>query len=73
MNTVDQVETFMLKHGEAIVDTMGAEVDRIERNLKVSYQLNSSAVQPQNKLSTLLLNQVHLVLFLHKSVTGFRR
>ena len=25
----------MLKHGENIVDRVGAEIDRIERNLKV--------------------------------------
>ena len=35
LNTPEQVELFMLKHGEAIVDMLGAEVDRIEQNLKV--------------------------------------
>ena len=28
------LETFLLKHGEQMVDCLGAEVDRIERNLK---------------------------------------
>ena len=37
LNSPNQVETFMLKHGEAIVDTLGAEVDRIEQNLKVTH------------------------------------
>ena len=35
MNTSEELETFMLKHGENIVDTLGGEVDRIEKNLKV--------------------------------------
>ncbi|CAG7838386.1 unnamed protein product [Allacma fusca] len=30
----EELETFMLKHGEAIVDTLGAEIDRIEQKLK---------------------------------------
>jgi len=29
-----QLEAFLLKHGEQMVDCLGAEVDRIERNLK---------------------------------------
>ena len=33
--TIDDLETFMLKHGENIVDMLGAEVDRIEANLRV--------------------------------------
>lgn len=28
------LEAFLLKHGEQMVDCLGAEVDRIERNLK---------------------------------------
>lgn len=35
MKTIDEGEAFMLKHGENIIDTLGGEVDRIERNLKV--------------------------------------
>lgn len=34
--SVEDVETFMLKHGECIVDIMGGEIDRIEKNLKVN-------------------------------------
>jgi len=30
-----EVEAFILKHGENIVDLLGAEVDRIEKELKV--------------------------------------
>jgi hypothetical protein len=33
--TTDEMEAFMLLHGERIVDTLGAQVDRIETNLKV--------------------------------------
>ena len=29
-----QLEEFLLKHGEQMVDRLGDEVDRIERNLK---------------------------------------
>jgi len=32
-----ELELFLLRHGEAIVETIGAEVDRIERNLKQSF------------------------------------
>lgn len=32
----EELEIFMLKHGENIIDTLGAEVDRLEKELKVS-------------------------------------
>ena len=32
---MEEAESFMLRHGENIVDTLGGEVDRIEKNLKV--------------------------------------
>lgn len=32
---IDQLEEFMLKHGETIVDMMGGEIDRIEMKLRV--------------------------------------
>jgi len=34
ITNVEETEAFMLKHGENIVDSLGSEVDRIERNLK---------------------------------------
>ncbi|RZF46256.1 hypothetical protein LSTR_LSTR017669 [Laodelphax striatellus] len=34
-NDIDQVESFMIKHSEAIVDMMGGEIDRIEMKLRV--------------------------------------
>ena len=37
--SIEDVETFMLKHGENIVDTLGGEVDRIEKILKVRIPL----------------------------------
>ncbi|KAK7078436.1 hypothetical protein SK128_021695 [Halocaridina rubra] len=37
LKTVDELEAFMLKHGENIVDCLGAEVDRIEKILKKSH------------------------------------
>ncbi|RZF38499.1 hypothetical protein LSTR_LSTR006094 [Laodelphax striatellus] len=33
-NDIDQVESFMIKHSEAIVDMMGGEIDRIEMKLR---------------------------------------
>uniref|UniRef100_A0A8D2KZY3 Proton-coupled zinc antiporter SLC30A9, mitochondrial n=1 Tax=Varanus komodoensis TaxID=61221 RepID=A0A8D2KZY3_VARKO len=36
VKTLEELETFMLKHGENIIDTLGAEVDRLEKELKVS-------------------------------------
>jgi hypothetical protein len=35
LKAMEEVEAFMLKHGENIVDMLGAEVDRIEKELKV--------------------------------------
>ncbi|KAG8516521.1 Zinc transporter 9, partial [Galemys pyrenaicus] len=35
VKTPEELETFMLKHGENIIDTLGAEVDRLEKELKV--------------------------------------
>lgn len=35
MKELEEVEAFLLKHGENIVDLLGAEVDRIEKELKV--------------------------------------
>lgn len=36
VKSIEDVEAFMLKHGENTVDLLGAEVDRIERALKVN-------------------------------------
>lgn len=33
---IDELESFMVKHGENIVDLMGGEIDRIELKLRVS-------------------------------------
>lgn len=35
LKTIEEVEAFFLKHGENIVDLIGGEVDRIEKQLKV--------------------------------------
>ncbi|XP_059528373.1 proton-coupled zinc antiporter SLC30A9, mitochondrial isoform X4 [Myotis daubentonii] len=34
VKTPEELEIFMLKHGENIIDTLGAEVDRLEKELK---------------------------------------
>uniref|UniRef100_A0A8I3NJM9 Proton-coupled zinc antiporter SLC30A9, mitochondrial n=1 Tax=Canis lupus familiaris TaxID=9615 RepID=A0A8I3NJM9_CANLF len=41
VKTPEELETFMLKHGENIIDTLGAEVDRLEKELKVRYIHNN--------------------------------
>lgn len=35
MQSIDELEPFLLKHGESIVDMLGGEIDRIELKLKV--------------------------------------
>ena len=35
ISNVEDTEAFMLRHGENIIDSLGGEVDRIEKNLKV--------------------------------------
>nr|XP_042898057.1 zinc transporter 9 isoform X2 [Parasteatoda tepidariorum] len=35
LKSIEEVEAFMLKHGESIVDTLGGQIDRIEMALKV--------------------------------------
>ncbi|XP_048386012.1 proton-coupled zinc antiporter SLC30A9, mitochondrial isoform X2 [Stegostoma tigrinum] len=37
VKTPEDLEAFMLKHGENIIDTLGAEVDRLESALKQKY------------------------------------
>lgn len=37
VQSAEDVEAFMLKHGENIVDSLGAEVDRIEKKLRQSH------------------------------------
>ncbi|XP_057263507.1 proton-coupled zinc antiporter SLC30A9, mitochondrial isoform X2 [Pezoporus wallicus] len=34
VKNLEELEAFMLKHGENIIDTLGAEVDRLEKDLK---------------------------------------
>lgn len=36
--SVDELEAYMLQHGESIVDMMGGEIDRIEMKLRVSIE-----------------------------------
>lgn len=35
IESIDDVEAFLLKHGENIVDMLGGEIDRIELKLRV--------------------------------------
>lgn len=36
LETTEEVEQFLLQHGEKIVELIGGEIDRIEEVLKVS-------------------------------------
>lgn len=56
MKTPEELENFMVKHGENIIDTLGAEVDRLEKGLKV---FNVSVLSPGwcNNISHLSLNR----------------
>lgn len=36
IKTTLELEMFLLEHGEQIIDVLGSQVDRIERNIKVS-------------------------------------
>lgn len=45
IDSIELAEAFLLKHGEKIVDRVGAEIDRIERNLRVSLLPLSSMIQ----------------------------
>lgn len=40
IETIDNVEAFLLKHGENIVDMLGGEIDRIELKLRVISLIN---------------------------------
>lgn len=44
MKNIDELESFLLKHGENIVDMLGGEIDRIELKLKVMHFFNSIGV-----------------------------
>ena len=35
LSSVEELERFLLEHGEQVVDTLGSEVDRIEQEIKV--------------------------------------
>ena len=37
MENIDELESFLLKHGESIVDMLGGEIDRIELELKKNH------------------------------------
>ena len=44
------MEKFLLKHGESIVDTLGAEVDRIEMKIQVDEHYMYSTLDNQYSL-----------------------
>lgn len=50
IQSVDELESHILKHGESIVDLMGGEIDRIEMKLRVSY----THLAPSTRLSMLV-------------------
>jgi hypothetical protein len=69
MKNIDELEAFILKHGENIVDMMGAEIDRIEMKLRVSTLIplgNPRFVSNFIKVSTVSFTRLHhLCLYYH--------
>ena len=55
MKTIEDVEVFMLKHGENIVDSLGEQVDRIETILKVRQYAFHLHVPYKNEIHRLSL------------------
>lgn len=53
MQNIDELEAFLLKHGENIVDLLGGEIDRIEVKLKVKL-IN-------NKINSQSLSRIRLI------------
>ncbi|KAG0722796.1 Zinc transporter 9 [Chionoecetes opilio] len=51
LKTIEDVEVFMLKHGENIVDSLGEQVDRIETILKSVMILNERLHVPHKSQS----------------------
>lgn len=49
MENIDELEQFLLKHGENIVDMLGGEIDRIELKLKVN-AVNLSKLQQNGQV-----------------------
>ncbi|KAK3565131.1 hypothetical protein QTP86_033976 [Hemibagrus guttatus] len=56
VKTPEELEAFMLKHGENIIDTLGAEVDRLEKELKITVSSCSSSAPSLDSVSL----QIHL-------------
>lgn len=54
---MDQLNEFMLKHGENIVDIMGDEIDRIEMNLSVrkAVYIKYSSLNESNNIFSVTL------------------
>lgn len=45
IHTAEELEEFMLDHGENIVDLLGSQIDRIERKLKVRIDATSPCIK----------------------------
>lgn len=57
IETIDDVEAFLLKHGENIVDMLGGEIDRIELKLRVRSPMLSNNYS-RKILITLVLTDI---------------
>ena len=66
MQNIDELESFLLKHGENIVDMLGGEIDRIELKLKVRI-IFVKKVQVLNCLCF-----IHIMNFLQKKYPEIR-
>lgn len=44
LTTVQELELLLLEHGEEVIDMLGQQVDRIEKNIKVKQLVSSVSV-----------------------------
>ncbi|KAG1652139.1 Zinc transporter 9 [Nymphon striatum] len=54
VKTTEEVETYMLKHGENIIDLLGAEIDRIEQTLKWPFTRILGFQEPASVIASVL-------------------
>lgn len=63
LTTVQELELLLLEHGEEVIDMLGQQVDRIEKNIKVK-QLVSSVSVPGYLTPVLVLKKIKVEGFL---------
>lgn len=70
IQTPEELERFLMDHGEQIIDTLGQEVDRIERNIKVRV-CSLIVLLVSAKLSENLLRSIASINLVSSTLEGF--